>query len=83
MTTFKNKAQLDAIFSYAKRYREKMVIVEALQIHEEMRIETGEGIIDAKPGDWLIREPLGDYDAMTDEAFKKTYCESYSPNEAH
>lgn len=56
-----------------KKFRKKPVIVEAFQTNEEMKIQTLEGEMTAKPGDWIIRGVNGELYPCKPDVFEKTY----------
>lgn len=55
------------------QFRQKPVVIEAIQINSEMSIKTVDGILDGNPGDWLITEPQGKQYFCEDSIFQQTY----------
>lgn len=55
------------------KYRKRPVIVEAVQITEPMKIETLEGVMEGRPGDWLITGVKGERYFCKDDVFRETY----------
>jgi hypothetical protein len=43
------------------------------QIHEDFEVETAEGTMHGKAGDWLIVGVKGEMWSITDEVFRETY----------
>lgn len=71
-----------------KKYRKRPVVIDAVRFYESMDpwprcvvgapgvfayIETPEGRMYVKDGDWIIRGVLGEYYPCKDEVFRKTY----------
>lgn len=54
-------------------YRKKPVIVKAIHLDEEVRIETREGTLTAYPGDYLIEGVEGEIYPCDQVIFWKTY----------
>lgn len=55
------------------KVRKKPVVVEAWQTNEMIRIETLEGTMEARPGDWIIRGIKGELYPCKADIFEKTY----------
>ncbi|MFW5992136.1 MAG: hypothetical protein ACOCQN_02995 [Halanaerobiaceae bacterium] len=55
------------------KYRKKPVIVEAYQIDKPMKVETLEGEMQAKAGDWIITGVDGEKYPCKPDVFEKTY----------
>lgn len=55
------------------KFRKKPVVIEAEQITEEIRIETLEGVMTGKVGDWLITGVNGEKYPCRNDIFLKTY----------
>ena len=55
------------------KYRKKPVVIEATQITEELKIETLEGVMIGKVGDWLITGVNGEKYPCKNDIFQKTY----------
>ncbi|MFC0469639.1 hypothetical protein ACFFHM_03615 [Halalkalibacter kiskunsagensis] len=55
------------------RYRTKPVVIEAVKITRTITIETAEGSIVGRPGDYLITDKNGEQYPCTAEKFVKTY----------
>lgn len=51
----------------------KPLRVKCVQVHEPFTIETLEGTLKGKPGDWLMVGVEGEMYAIDDAIFKKTY----------
>lgn len=58
-----------------KKYRKRPLIVEAFQLGVGCRINTLEGEMVGKAGDWLIKGIAGEYYPCADEVFRATYEE--------
>lgn len=56
-----------------ENYRKKPVCVKAKQMEYLFEIETLEGKMSGKPGDWLIEGVAGGWYPCANEIFKKTY----------
>lgn len=56
-----------------EKFRKKPVIVEAYQTDKEITIQTLEGSMKAKPGDWIITGISGEQYPCKPEIFKRTY----------
>jgi hypothetical protein len=54
-------------------YRKKPVVIEAIRITRSMTVETLEGTMTGKPGDWLITGVKGEQYFCKDDIFKQTY----------
>jgi len=54
-------------------FRKKPVVIEATQITEELKIETLEGVMIGKVGDWLITGVNGEKYPCKNDIFQKTY----------
>lgn len=63
-----------------KRYR-KTALAEAVQIHEPFAVETLEGTMTAKAGDWLMRGPAGELYPCDAAIFASTYVEANDPEQ--
>ena len=57
------------------KYRKRPVVVEAVQLTEEVKIPTLEGVMTGNIGDWLITGVNGEQYPCKDDIFKKTYEE--------
>lgn len=55
------------------RYIKKPIPIEAIQIDEEFTVETLEGTMKGKPGDYLIRGIEGEYYPCDEKIFEKSY----------
>jgi len=55
------------------KFRRKPALVDAVRIQKEMLIETLNGIVKAKPGEWLITGVRGEQYPCDDEIFRETY----------
>ncbi len=51
----------------------KPLLVDAVQIKEHADVPTNGGILHLNPGDWLVRDPLGNFVRCDDTHFKCTY----------
>lgn len=60
-----------------KSYRKKPVIVHAVLIVEEFEVETLEGTMRGKPGDYLIKGVRGELYPCDHEIFKEIYEEVF------
>ena len=56
-------------------YRKKPVLIYAAQILLPFKVETLEGTMQGKPGDWLIQGVEGEFYPCKNEIFRKTYDE--------
>lgn len=56
-----------------KRAVKKPIPIECVQINEPFKIETMEGVLTAKKGDWLMVGVQGELYACDDAIFKQTY----------
>ncbi len=59
----------------AKYYRKRPVAIRAMRIHEEFEVETEEGVMKGKPGDWLIQGVEKELYPCKHSIFRKTYEE--------
>lgn len=57
-------------------FRKKPVVVLAAQMNEEFEVETIEGVMRGRPGDWLIRGISGEYYPCQNDIFLATYEEA-------
>ena len=55
------------------KYRKKPVVISARQMPVPFKVETMEGWLEGKPGDWLIEGVKGELYPCDDEVFKLTY----------
>ncbi len=55
------------------KFRKKPVIVEAVKTDIEVKIETLEGTMTARPGDWIITGVNGESYPCKPDIFEKTY----------
>jgi hypothetical protein len=55
------------------KFRKKPVVIEAVQITRPGTVETLEGLMEGKPGDWLITGVKGEKYFCKDDIFKMTY----------
>lgn len=55
------------------KFRKKPVIIDAIQTDSELKIETLEGTMTAKPGDWIITGVNGERHPCKPDIFEKTY----------
>lgn len=51
----------------------KEATIHAVQMDETFEVETEEGLMTGKPGDWLAVGPLGEAWPIGDEFFQRTY----------
>lgn len=56
-------------------YRKKPVVICAAKMDEEFEVETQEGTMRGKAGDWLIRGVKGEFYPCSDDIF----CQTYEP----
>lgn len=54
-------------------YRKRPVVVEAVQLTEQIEIETLEGIMIGRAGDWMITGVNGEQYPCKPDIFEKTY----------
>ncbi|WP_246589681.1 PGDYG domain-containing protein [Desertibacillus haloalkaliphilus] len=55
------------------KYRTKPVVIEAVKLTRSITIETGDGVIEGQPGDYLITDANGEQYPCKPDLFKKTY----------
>ncbi len=55
------------------KWRKRPVVVTAQRMREGFTVETMEGTMTGKPGDWLITGINGEQYPCDDEIFRKTY----------
>jgi hypothetical protein len=55
------------------KYRKKPIVIEAIQVQEEVIIETLEGNMRASIGDWIITGINGERYPCKPDIFEKTY----------
>ncbi len=55
------------------KFRKKPVIIDAIQTDIEVKIETLEGTMTARPGDWIITGVNGEKYPCKQDIFEKTY----------
>ena len=55
------------------RFRKKPVVVKAIRISKPFRVQTKEGIMEGKAGDWLIIGVANEAYPCDHDIFKKTY----------
>jgi hypothetical protein len=70
MLQFKKTVPPDLDF---KKALKKPIPVKCIQIHEPFEVQTIEGTMQGKPGDWLMVGVNGEMYPCADEIFKKTY----------
>ena len=58
-----------------KSYVKKPIPIQAIQIFEEFEVETLEGTMRGKPGDWLLRGIRGELYPCADDIFRESYEE--------
>ena len=56
-----------------KQFRKKPLTIDAFQVDQETTIETLEGIMTARPGDWIVRGIKGEQYPVKDEIFRLSY----------
>ncbi len=56
-----------------KKARKKPVIIECIQIDEPFRVNSIEGQVTGKQGDWLMKGVDGELYICDQQIFKKTY----------
>jgi len=64
-----------------KRYLKKPIPVKALQIPEEFQVETLEGVMKGKAGDYLMEGVHGEVYPCDKDIFEKTYEEYGGPDD--
>ena len=55
------------------KYRKKPVVISARQMPVPFKVETLEGWLEGKPGDWLIEGVKGELYPCADDVFQLTY----------
>lgn len=55
------------------KFRRKPLIIEAIRIKQEMTIDTPNGIVKAKAGDWLLNDVEGKQYPCIDSVFRESY----------
>jgi len=73
---FIHKEDIDYEMQNAKSYHRKPEIRKAIQINVPFQIDSLEGILNGKAGDYIIRGTNGEYYICDQEIFKKTYEEN-------
>lgn len=63
-----------------KHYRRKPITVQAEQAETEMVVQSKEGQLTAKPGDWIITGTDGSKWVCASDAFDELYVEEDAPN---
>lgn len=56
-----------------RKYKKKPIVVKAIQILRPFKVQTKEGIMSGKPGDYLIMGIEGEFYPCDKDIFKKTY----------
>ena len=56
-----------------QKVKKKPLVVKALQMDDSFKVETPEGWMTARKGDWLVRGIEGEFYAVKKRIFKKTY----------
>jgi len=56
-----------------RRYRKRPVVITARQMPDAFEVETLEGVMRGKAGDWLITGVRGEQYPCDDEIFRETY----------
>jgi len=56
-----------------RRYRKRPVVITARQMPDAFAVETIEGVMRGKAGDWLITGVRGEQYPCDDEIFRETY----------
>jgi hypothetical protein len=59
-------------------YAHRPLIVEAYQTNVRIRVDTGSCVIEAKPGDWVVKHESGATEVLGPEVFAKRYRRSRS-----
>lgn len=54
-------------------FRTRPIEVEAIKLHQEISIQTLEGVMRGIPGDWLITGVKGEQYPCKDDVFRATY----------
>jgi hypothetical protein len=57
----------------AKQYLKKPVIVLAKQMDRDFMVQTANGLVKARAGDYLVKAPDGDSWPVAQEIFERTY----------
>jgi hypothetical protein len=57
----------------AQQWRKRPVVITAQRMREEFSVETMEGTMTGKPGDWLITGLKGEKYACDDAIFRASY----------
>ena len=70
MLRFKKTAPPDLAF---KKALKKPIPIKCIQINEPFEVYTMEGVMQGKPGDWLMVGVNGEMYPCNNEIFKKTY----------
>lgn len=55
------------------KFRKKPVVIEAIRLKKHVKIETLEGVMEGRPGDWLITGVRGEQYPCKHEIFTETY----------
>lgn len=56
-----------------KPYRQLPRMVKAAKLHDDCRIQTSKGVVEAPRGDWLILDHLGNFTVVKSEDFNFEY----------
>ena len=67
--------KIDNLMTNAKSYRRLPEIRKAVQINELFQIDSLEGILNGKAGDYIVQGHEGEYYICDQQIFKKTYKE--------
>ena len=70
MRRFKRFDEPDLEF---KKARKKPIAIECFKMNEPFEVETMEGLMTGKKGDWLMKGIDGELYPCDDEIFRKTY----------
>lgn len=62
-------------------FRKKPVIVQAQQTKKRIKIDTPEGVMTARPGDWIITGVAGEQYPCDADIFARTYSQCDGPND--
>lgn len=69
----KRFSQYDDLKIDFRKARKKPIAIECYQMNEAFEVETIEGVMQGKKGDWLMKGVNGELYPCADEIFQKSY----------
>jgi len=70
---YTDEGKIDTNDAVWEKFRKKPIVITAIQMNVPFRVETMEGWMVGKEGDWLIRGIKGELYPCDDEIFRMTY----------